>query len=359
MTRRDSFLSRTSKHSGAIKALQFNHFRHDLLATAGAKGELYITDLNNPQNPFRLGTSAARADDFEAVDWNKKVPHILVTGSSGGFVTVWDVKAKKESLTLNNFGRKAVSAVAWNPDIPTKLITATPNDQDPLILMWDLRNSNAPEKTLQAHDQGILSLSWCVQDSDLLLSCGKDNRTICWNPQTGQALGELPVVTNWTFQTRWNPHNPSLLATASFDGKIGVQTIQNTNSKAAPQATSQALDGADFFAQAQTQPQGAAFSLPKAPKWLERPTGVSFGFGGKVVKFGPTEPGSRTSKISISTFAVDEAVGQATQDFEQTLQKGDLASICEEKIGKATTEEEKADWTVIETLISENPTKAC
>jgi protein transport protein SEC31 len=78
--------------------------------------KLFISDLNNVTNPFRLGNTAARADDFECLDWNKKVPHIIVTGSSGGFVTVWDVKAKKESLTLNNFGRKAVSAVAWDPD---------------------------------------------------------------------------------------------------------------------------------------------------------------------------------------------------------------------------------------------------
>lgn len=63
-----------------------------------------------------MGTSLARADDFECLDWNKNVPHILATGSSGGFVTVWDVKTKKESLTLNNLGRKAVSAVAWDPD---------------------------------------------------------------------------------------------------------------------------------------------------------------------------------------------------------------------------------------------------
>ena len=40
----------------------------------------------------------------------------MVTGSSGGFVTVWDVKAKKESLTLNNLGRKPVGAVAWDPE---------------------------------------------------------------------------------------------------------------------------------------------------------------------------------------------------------------------------------------------------
>ena len=78
--------------------------------------QLFISDLNNIANPFRLGNSAARADDFECLDWNKKVPHIMVTGSSGGFVTVWDVKAKKESLTLNNLGRKPVGAVAWDPE---------------------------------------------------------------------------------------------------------------------------------------------------------------------------------------------------------------------------------------------------
>lgn len=38
---RTSFISRTSKHSGAIKAIQFNPFRSELLATAGAKGEVW------------------------------------------------------------------------------------------------------------------------------------------------------------------------------------------------------------------------------------------------------------------------------------------------------------------------------
>ncbi|KAI9844366.1 MAG: protein transport protein S31 [Thelocarpon superellum] len=352
-------MSRTSKHSGAIKSLQFNPFRGELLATAGARGELFISDLNNVANPFRLGSSAARADDFESVDWNKKVPHILATGSSGGFVTVWDVKAKKESLTLKNVSRKAISAVAWDPQNSTKLVTAVSDDSSPLIVMWDLRNSNAPERTLQAHDQGILSLSWCQQDSDLLLSCGKDNRTICWNPSTGQPYGEFPIVTNWTFQTQWNPHNPNLVATASFDGKIGIQTIQNTKSgeDRTLGARQQPLNDEDFFNVAQSQPQGAAFSLPKPPKWLERPVGASFGFGGKIVSFGLAAGGTRRSQIRISTFAIDSGVGTATETFESALKQGDFASICKSKIDKADSDEEKEDWKVIETLISTNPRK--
>lgn len=343
-------------HSGAIKTLQFNPKIQNFLATGGAKGELFISDLNHLDTPIRLGSTAARADDIDCLDWNKKVSNILVTGSSGGFVTVWDMKTRKESLTLNNYQRKPASAVAWDPEKPTRLITAVPLDQEPVILVWDLRNSNAPEKILRGHESGVLSLSWCPQDNDLLLSCGKDNRTILWNPQTGEAYGDYPVVTNWTFQTRWNPHNPDIFATASFDGKLQVQSLQNTNPSSTQSDQDQAADGEDFFSKAQTQPQTSSFSLAKAPKWLERPVSVSFGFGGRIVSVRQADPGkSRTSKISISKFEVDSSVGNATETFEKAIQSGDLAALCEERIAAAKTEDEKADWKVIETLVSKSP----
>jgi protein transport protein SEC31 len=349
----DAQIEQIDKHTGPIQAIQFNPFRPNILASAGAKGELFVHDLDDESKSFRLGKAGANPDEYTTLDWNKKVAHILATGSSGGFVTVWDVKGKKENLTLNHFGRKTVSAVSWDPDVPTRLVTAIPTDQNPLVLVWDLRNTNAPEKTLQAHDQGVLSLSWCAQDSDILLSCGKDNRTIAWNPHSGEQLGEFPVVTNWTFQTRFHPSNPNLLATASFDGKIAVQTLQNTGATADQnKSAKQAPEGEDFFAQTHAEPQGASFSLKTPPKWLKRRAGVAFGFGGKLVRFGIVDS---KSKVTISTFAVDSDISQASEDFDKALEKGDLSSICESKISKAATEEEKADWTVIETLTSENP----
>ncbi|CAJ2511002.1 Uu.00g066270.m01.CDS01 [Anthostomella pinea] len=355
----DALISRTTKHTGAVKSLQFNPLRPQILATAGAKGELFIYDVNDPESAFRLGTSAARSDDLECVAWNVKVAHILATGGSGGFVTVWDLKTKKASLTLNN-NRKAVSAIAWDPNNSTKLLTATPDDTTPVIMMWDLRNSNAPERTLQGHEQGVLSVSWCQQDGDLLISSGKDNRTLIWNPQTGERYGEFPEVTNWTFLTRFHPSNPNLSATAAFDGKITVQTLQNTNPSAVQNTTQHNLDGEDFFTQAQTQPQGAAFSLAKAPKWLERPVGVSFGFGGKLIIFkqNASQPGQkRSSKLQISQFSVDSDIGTATEKFEQSLKSGDVAAICESHVEQANTDEEKAGWRVMETLLAGNSRK--
>ncbi|KAL8971269.1 MAG: hypothetical protein Q9197_003370 [Variospora fuerteventurae] len=354
----DGFLSRTSKHSGPIKALQFNSFRHGLLASAGVKGELFISDLNNIANPYRMGNSVARADDFECLDWNKNVPHITVTGSSGGFVTVWDVKTKKESLTLNNMGRKAVSAVAWDPKKHTRLVTAIPLDTDPLILVWDLRNANAPERVLRGHDGGVLSLSWCPHDNDLLISCGKDNRTICWNPQTGEAYGEFPVVTNWTFQTRWNPHNPSFLATASFDGKITVHPLQSTKADARQSNgdPAKSMDDGEFFNTPQTESQMNSFSLPKPPKWLQKPCGATFGFGGKVVSFNAIGSGAHAgSKVRISSFTIDAGIGESTVTFENEVQGKDLLIICQRQLSEELEDSEIADWKTIETLTSPNP----
>ena len=192
-------------------------------------------------------------------------------------------------------------------------------------------------RTLTGHSAGVLSLSWCKQDSDLLLSCGMDNRTLCWNPQSGEMLGEFPIVTNWTFKTSFHPKNPNYIATASYDGKIAVRSLQNTNPQAdVPAAAS--TDDTDFFTTAGNS-QTSSFSLKQTPKWLQRPVGASFGFGGKLVSFSST--GLHQSVVNISTVAIDSGVNAATERFEKAAQEGNLVAICEEKALDATTEEEK------------------
>lgn len=74
---------------------------------------------------------------------------------------------------------------------PTKLATASEDDGAPIVLVWDLRNARAPERILTGHEKGVLGLAWCKRDSDLLVSCGKDCRTICWNPTKGEIVAEV------------------------------------------------------------------------------------------------------------------------------------------------------------------------
>jgi protein transport protein SEC31 len=61
------------------------------------------------------------------------------------------------------------------------------------------------------------------------MSCGKDNRILCWNPNSNQAGGELlcelSVSNQWAFDMQWCPTNPAIIAAASFDGRVSVHSI--------------------------------------------------------------------------------------------------------------------------------------
>lgn len=70
----------------------------------------------------------------------------------------------------------------WHPEVATQMCLASEDDNSPVIQLWDLRYATAPLKVIQGHQQGILGMAWCPQDPDLLLTCGKEARILCWNP---------------------------------------------------------------------------------------------------------------------------------------------------------------------------------
>ncbi|KAG5641968.1 hypothetical protein DXG03_003842 [Asterophora parasitica] len=303
----DSLILRNTTHTGPVRGLDFNPIQTTLLASGGVNGEVYIWDLKDPSKPYTPtpGSRSTKLDEITSVAWNQQVQYVLAGASSTGYTVVWDLRGKREVVALaygggagtlsghggagNGMalgGRRGMSDIAWHPDNATRLVTASEDDSSPVIMVWDLRNARAPEKILTGHEKGVLSLSWCKQDADLLLSCGKDNRALCWNPQTSEIIGELPSADNWAFQVDWCPRNPDLLATAFFDGTVGIHSIQSTNEAASQQFRDvRPADGADIFdvhGFARSS-GGGTLSLKQPPKWLRRPTSSSFGFGGKLV----------------------------------------------------------------------------
>ncbi|KAF9543707.1 protein transport protein S31 [Mortierella hygrophila] len=382
----DVLFSRQTNHSGPVRGLHFNPFQQNLLSSASSNGEIFIWDLGNLTKPYTPGTRSAKLEDITCVAWNNHVQHILATSSTTGYTVVWDLKAKREVLTLSypgasvggsmgNLGqmgasRRGITAIAWNPDVATQIITATEDDNNPVILVWDLRYAHAPEKTLSGHTKGILSLSWCQQDSDLLLSAGKDCRSLCWNPKSGEIIGELPQSSSWTFDIDWCPRNPDLLASASFDGKINVHSIQSTSDNESGSAGHAIQESHDPFApQYQTQ-QGptAAISLKQPPKWLRRPVGATFGFGGKLAIFrnrpappmnlppgavAPAGVPTNISSVTLVSVVTEPEISQRAADLEHALETKTLDKFCE---GRSQTDQTTAEyWTVLRALFEANP----
>ncbi|KAF9386751.1 protein transport protein S31 [Mortierella sp. AD011] len=362
--------SRQTNHSGPVRGLHFNPFQQNLLSSASSNGEIFIWDLGNLTKPYTPGSRSSKLEDITCVAWNNHVQHILATSSTTGYTVVWDLKSKREVLTLSypgasvggmgsmgNLGqmgasRRGITAIAWNPDVATQIITATEDDNNPVILVWDLRYAHAPEK-----------------DSDLLLSAGKDCRSLCWNPKSGEVIGELPASSSWTFDIAWCPRNPDLLASVSFDGQINVDSIQSTHESGAASGSHAAQEAHDPFAppQFQTQNTAATISLKQPPKWLRRPVGATFGFGGKLAIFrnrpapplnlppgavAPAGVPTTIPSVTLANVVTETELVQRANDLEYALETKTLDKFCE---GRSQTNATSEYWTVLRALFEANP----
>ncbi|KAI0784083.1 hypothetical protein C8Q75DRAFT_781234 [Abortiporus biennis] len=378
-----SLILRNKTHTGPVRALDFNPIQTALVASGAVNGEIYIWDLKDPSKPYSPGTRSTKLDEITSLAWNHHVQSALAASSSTGFTVVWDLRHKREVAALQYGGgsgtlagagptygmpsmavggRRGMSAVAWHPDNATRLVTASEDDASPIIMVWDLRNARAPEKILTGHEKGILSLSWCKQDADLLLSCGKDNRALCWNPQTSEIIGELPSADNWAFQVDWCPRNPDLFATAFFDGTIGIHSIQSTNeateqTPSAPQGDGLDIFNAPGFSRASSQ---ATLSLSQPPKWLRRPTSCSFGYGGQLVTVSNL-PGAhgknQSSVVHIRKVVTEQKIAERAQKLQDAIDSDNLNALVADKarsVNGTNTTEHSDSWKALLSLFKAN-----
>jgi protein transport protein SEC31 len=384
----DSLILKNTVHSGAVRGLDFNPLQSNLLATGAADAEVFIWDLTNPTKPYSPGNKSSRLEDVNAVSWNRQVAHILATASTNGYTVIWDLRNRRELIQLAHpGGRKAITAVSWNPDVATQIITAADDDQNPALQVWDLRNARAPEKSLPGHNKGVLSMAWCPKDSELLLSCGKDNRCLAWNPNTSEMMGEIQRSKNWAFEVQWCPKNPDLLAVASFDGKINIHALQSTSetiehgiAPSAQDTMHQHYSEDPFNATHLTSEDPIPvqpFVMRRPPKWMRRSVFGNFGIGGKLLTlqktqtedmhtnaggpFGnaptslPTTEGS--SSVIIHSMPSDPTIKRRIDKLEQVLSGSseDLVNLCSELASDPTNRADAETWHLLHSLLDEMP----
>jgi len=287
--------------------------------------------------------AAAPGSDITCLSWNRKVQHILGTTTAGGTVVVWDLKKQRPVISFKDpNGRKRCSAVAWNPEVATQLVVASDDDMSPGLQLWDLRNSVSPLMELQGHSKGVLAVSWCPQDASLLLSSGKDNRVIVWDGPTGQPHSEMPPVVNWKFDVQWAPGKAAgVFGGATFEGKVTLDKLASCQAPAADPMTGY-------------QPPRSM----KAPAWMKRPAGATFGFGGKLVKFKnskrqlPTGEVGETASIEVQQVSIDTSSPDISPEFEQVIRSADrdlLRTLCETRAAQSTDPKDAETWGFLQT----------
>ena len=90
--------------SGAVQALGFNPFQPNLLASGASDSEIYVWDLNNPDNPLTPGAKSLPPDNISCLAWNRQVQHILASTSPCGRCVVWDLRKNEPIIKVSDQG---------------------------------------------------------------------------------------------------------------------------------------------------------------------------------------------------------------------------------------------------------------
>ncbi|XP_073897988.1 protein transport protein Sec31A isoform X10 [Castor canadensis] len=360
-------IAQNDKHTGPVRALDVNIFQTNLVASGANESEIYIWDLNNFVTPMTPGTKTQPPEDTSCIAWNRQVQHILASASPSGRATVWDLRKNEPIIKVSDHSnRMHCSGLAWHPDVATQMVLASEDDRLPVIQMWDLRFASSPLRVLENHARGILAIAWSMADPELLLSCGKDAKIFCANPNTGEVLYELPTNTQWCFDIQWCPRNPAVLSAASFDGRISVYSIMGGSSDGLRQKQvdklSSSFGNLDPFGTGQPLPplqipqQTAQHSivlpLKKPPKWIRRPVGASFSFGGKLVTFENVKVQSQQGAeqqqhVFISQVVTEKEFLSRSDQLQQVVQSQGFISYCQKKIDASQTDFEKNVWSFL------------
>ncbi|XP_051764063.1 protein transport protein Sec31A isoform X7 [Ctenopharyngodon idella] len=368
-------ISESEKHTGPVRALDVNAFQPNLVASGGNESEIYIWDLNNFSSPMTPGPKTQPLEDISCVAWNKQVQHILASASPSGKASVWDLRKNDLIIKVSDHSnRMHCSGLAWNPEVATQLVLASEDDRMPVIQMWDLRFATSPLKVLENHTRGILSIAWSVADPELLLSCGKDNRILCWNPNTAEVLYELPTSAQWCFDIQWCPRNPAVLSAAAFDGHISIYSIMGGSNDNAINLQADQLSSSfgnmDPFGTGKTLPplqlpqptssQSTITPLKKPPKWIRRPVGASFAFGGKLVTLDNIKPSAQQPQqtsahvVHVSQVVTETDFLDRSNQLQATLNAGNFLDYCQTKIEAAQNEFEKTIWSFLKVNFEED-----
>ncbi|XP_034860552.1 protein transport protein Sec31A isoform X12 [Mirounga leonina] len=363
-------IAQNDKHTGPVRALDVNIFQTNLVASGANESEIYIWDLNNFATPMTPGAKTQPPEDISCIAWNRQVQHILASASPSGRATVWDLRKNEPIIKVSDHSnRMHCSGLAWHPDVATQMVLASEDDRLPVIQMWDLRFASSPLRVLENHARGILAIAWSMADPELLLSCGKDAKILCSNPNTGEVLYELPTNTQWCFDIQWCPRNPAVLSAASFDGRISVYSIMGGSADGLRQKQvdklSSSFGNLDPFGTGQPLPplqipqqtaqHNIVLPLKKPPKWIRRPVGASFSFGGKLVTFENVriqaqqgaEQQQQQHPVFISQVVTEKEFLSRSDQLQQVVQSQGFVSYCQKKIDASQTEFEKNVWSFL------------
>ena len=319
-----------------------------------ARPVLRVWDLRSSTTTPLCELSGGHTKGVLSVDWCPWDPNLLVTCGKDAHTFVWDIQQGRPIAEIPAAGGAGAVAAAGGGG---GLSSSSP----PVGGGYDVHGgaAAAPSSVFGAPPSGASSvfggpsLGGGGGGGDPFSVFGSAGGG---GGGSGATLGGLGASVGRRYLARWSKRAPGLVVSCSFDRCVTVHSVVAMGPGLAPKSTPAHIAG------------GPEATLRRAPRWLRRPVGASFSFGGKLVSFaapiaavkaelrvGPVQYAKRLQVSSVTTG--HDFVSRALE-FEGVLaglEAGtvDPRAVCDAKAAGATTRgasEAASTWTFIRML---------
>ncbi|KAF6714353.1 Protein transport protein Sec31A [Oryzias melastigma] len=387
----DVVITESDRHSGPVRALDVNPFQANLVASGGNESEIFIWDMNNFGSPMTPGPKTQPLEDISCVAWNRQVQHILASASPSGRASVWDLRKNDLIIKVSDHSNRVGVAVLRSPAAPR------PASHARLFADALLRPGLEPGGGHAAgsgvggrpdarHPDVGPSLRHLSTEDFRESHTGDPGHLL--EPGRPRAAAELregqpdpllepqhrrrfctssPPAASGASTSSGAPETPRCWRPPGCDGHIDIFSIMGGSSRAQSQRhadqISNSFGNMDPFGTGQalpplqlpqsSAPPASAIPLKKPPKWICRPVGASFAFGGKLVSLDNAKPQVQPQQqpashvVHISQVVTETALLDRSEQLQATLSSGNFVGFCQEKIDGAENQFERTLWSFL------------
>ncbi|MGH0141344.1 UNVERIFIED_CONTAM: hypothetical protein FKN15_073281 [Acipenser sinensis] len=359
-----------------VSVVAWNRQVQHILASAHPSGKAVVWDLRKNEPIIKISDHSNRMH-CSGMLWHPEVATQLVLASEDDrlpVIQIWDLRFASSPLKILENHTRGILSISWSQADPELLLSSA---KDNRILCWNPGTGEVIYE-LPTSSQWCFDVQWCPRNPAILSAASFDGRISIYSVMGGsldaqgqghvdKVIYELPTSSQWCFDVQWCPRNPAILSAASFDGRISIYSVMGGSRDAQGQGhvdkISSSFDAMDPFGTGKSLPPlqvphkvaqaKVILPLKKPPKWIRRPVGASFAFGGKLVTFENPKPAQQQvpqpipRHVFISQVTTETEFLQRSSELQSALHTGSISSYCQAKIQKAATDSEKNIWSFL------------
>lgn len=209
------------------KVLRWHPSASNRLVCGVEDGSLAIFDHQSGKKVLIVGKSKTSKDPVTDAQWDPLSDTYLLVSFADGSLTLYESGTQAE---IHSFEKQTqgIKSIAWAKAQPGNFLTAT--DRVGVLRLWNV-SQRSPLMQIKVGHTGVLCIKAIPSEPNwFLLSFKNSCIGVCDIASRAMRFMTAPGHSETIFDVAFNPTNPDMLATASYDGYLKLWRLSTSES---------------------------------------------------------------------------------------------------------------------------------